>query len=141
LEEGKGMPNEFHEIEEVNTEVLTQPLGEILKHVGRAIAMAQKAMDENSIATETELADLREKIGYDLHATWYHIPETNIEIKMSLSMHWEEQKKERKTVAWKPILFAAPFNASYKNLFDYEAAGASVLKTRIVSIPPASRME
>lgn len=135
------MPNELNEIRETITEVLTEPLVEILKHVGRAIAETQQALDRNSIATETELADEREELGYDLHATWYHLPETDIEIKMSLSMHWEEQKKEGKTVSWKPILSAAPLNASYKNLFDYEAAGTSVLKTRIVSIPPASIIE
>lgn len=132
------MPNET---ETMITEKLIEPLGEILRHVGRAIAETQRELDRNSIATETELADKREELGYDLHATWYHLPETNIELKMSLSMHWEEEKKEGKTVAWKPILYAAPLNASYKNLFNYEVAGTSVLRTKIVSIPPANVIE
>lgn len=130
------MPNE---IEPIITESLIEPLEEILKHVGRAIAETQKALDENSIATETELADLREKIGYDLHATWYHLPETTLELKMSLSIDIEEVKKEGRIVGWKPpILRAAPLNASYRNLFDYDVAGASMLKAKIVSIPPAT---
>lgn len=134
------MPNE---VGEAMTEVLIEPLGRILRHVGWAIADAQKAMDENSIATETELDDLREKTGYDLHATWYHMPETTIELKMSLSIDIEEEKdKQGRTVGWKPpTLQAAPLNASYKNLFDYEAAGTSVLRTKIVSITPASIIE
>ena len=137
--EGKGMSNEFNEVGGEIREVLIEPLGEILKYMGRAIAEAQRALDENSIATETELADVREKIGYDLHATWYHIPETDLELKMSLSMQWEEEKEEEgKPPVCKPILFAAPLNASYRNLFDYDVTGASVLKAKIVSIPPAS---
>ena len=134
------MSNKLDPVAETTTEVLIEPLAEILKHVGRAIAETQEALDRNSIATETELADNREELGYDLHATWYHLPETDIEIKMSLSMHWEEEKKKGKTVAWKPILSAAPLNASYKNLFDYDVAGTSVLKAKIVSIPPTGAL-
>jgi hypothetical protein len=135
------MPDGLNDVGETITEVLAEPLGEIVKHVGRAIAETQQALDRNSIAIEAELADKREELGYDLHATWYHLPETDIEIKMSLSMHWEEEKKAGKTVAWKPILYAAPLNASYKNLFNYDATGTSVLKAKIVSIPPASMIE
>ncbi|MBL7209038.1 MAG: hypothetical protein ISS52_02965 [Dehalococcoidia bacterium] len=137
------MPNESNEVGERVTEVLIAPLGELLKHVGRAIAEAQRALDENSIATEVELADKREELGYDLHATWYHLPETNIEIKMSVSMHWEEEeeKEEGKPVVWKPVLYAAPLNASYKSLFDYEAAGTSVLRAKVVCIPPPVMIE
>lgn len=137
--EGKGMSNEFNEVGGAIREILIEPLGEILKYMGRAIAETQRALDENSIATETELAEVREKIGYDLHATWYHIPETDLELKMSLSMQWEEEKEEEgKPPVWKPMLYAAPLNASYRNLFDYDVTGASVLKAKIVSIPPAS---
>lgn len=116
-------------------ETLVEPLGDILKHVGMAVAETQIALDENSIAVETQLADIREESGYDLHATWYHLPEINIELKMSLSMHWEEKKKGTKTLYWKKIISAAPINASYKNLFDYDVDGTSIIKAKIVSIP------
>ena len=124
---------------------MIEPLGDILKYVGRAIAETQQALDRNSIATETELADKREELGYDLHATWYHLPETTLELKMSLSIQWEEEKKKGRAGkgygVWKRTLHAAPLNASYKNLFNYEVAGTSMLKTKIVSIPPASIIE
>lgn len=135
------MPDGIDDVGTIITEVLIEPLGEIVKHVGRAIAETQRELDINSIATETELTDKREELGYDLHATWYHLPETDIEIKMSFSMEWEEEKKGGQTVAWKPVLYAAPLNASYKNLFEYDATGTSVLKAKIVSIPPASTIE
>ncbi|MGD8968848.1 MAG: hypothetical protein PVI07_15185 [Anaerolineae bacterium] len=128
------MPNEAIQ------EVLSEPIGEMLKHVGRAIAEAQRALDEYSMATDVELSDLRESVGYDLRATWYHLPETEIEMKMSISMSWEEQQKGGKKL-WRRFVHAAPLNASYKNLFDYDAAGTSVVKTRIVSIPPAPAIE
>ncbi len=133
------MPNETSQ-EALITETLVEPLGDILKHVGFAISETQMALDRASIAIETELADKREEVGYDLHATWYHLPETNVELKMSLSMHWKEKKKGVKTVAWKKIMTAAPINASYKNLFNYDVAGASTIKTKIVSIPPTNTL-
>ena len=139
------MPNELNPVGGIITEVLIEPLGDILKYVGRAIAETQQALDGNSIATETELADKREELGYNLHATWYHLPETTLELKMSLSMQLDEEKKRGKDgkeyVVQKRILRAAPLNASYKNLFDYDATGTSTLKTKIVSIPPASIVE
>jgi hypothetical protein len=133
------MPNETSQ-EALITETLVEPLGDILKHVGLAISETQMALDRNSIAIETELADKREEIGYDLHATWYHLPETTVELKMSLSMHWEEKKKGVKTVAWKKIMTAAPINASYNNLFNYDVTGASTIKAKIVSIPPTNTL-
>ncbi|KYK33836.1 MAG: hypothetical protein HXS46_14190 [Theionarchaea archaeon] len=132
------MPNEL-DVEVTITEVLIEPLGEILRQVGSAVAETQILLDLNSIATETELAARREEFGYDLHATWYHLPEVELELKMSLSIHREEEKKEGQTVGWKPpILCVAPLNASYRNLFSYDVAGTSVLKVKMVSIPSTS---
>ena len=133
------MPND-NSHETLITETLVEPLGDILKHVGMAVAETQISLDRNSIAVETQLADIREELGYGLHATWYHLPETTIELKMSLSMHWEEKKKGTKTLYWKKIISAAPINASYKNLFDYDVDGASIIKAKIVSIPPTNTL-
>jgi hypothetical protein len=135
------VPNGVGQANEAFREGLIEPLEDILKHVGRAIAETQRDLDRNSIATETELADLRDELGYDLHATWYHLPETAIELKLSLSMQWEEQKRQGKPTVWKRSIRAAPLNASYRNLFDYDATGTSMIKSKIVSIPPASVIE
>jgi hypothetical protein len=129
------------EVEKYIQDVLLEPLEQVLFHVGRGITTAQMEMDKNSLATQI-LLDNDEYFGqFGMQATWYHFPETTLELRMSLSMHWEEEKKEGKPVAWKRVLYAAPLNASYKNLFDYEAAGTSVVRTRIVSVPPATRIE
>ena len=54
------MPDGIDDVGTIITEVLIEPLGEIVKHVGRAIAETQRELDINSIATETELTDKRE---------------------------------------------------------------------------------
>lgn len=129
------------EVEEIIQDVLLDPLEKILFHVGKGIATAQMELDKNSLATQTLLDndELLSQLG--IQATWYHFPETTLELRMSLSMQWEEEKKEGKPVAWKRVLYAAPLNATYKNLFDYEVAGTSMVKTRIVSVPPATIIE
>ena len=130
------------DVGETITEVLIEPLGVILKEVGVAVAETQRALDENSIATEMELVSKREELGYDLHATWYHLPEIEVELKVSLSMYIEEEIEEGRTIGWKPPrLFVAPLNASYKRLFNYDVAGSSVIKAKIVSIPPSGYLK
>ncbi|MFX0199203.1 MAG: hypothetical protein ACFFCW_24030 [Candidatus Hodarchaeota archaeon] len=129
------------EAEKIIQDVLVDPLEQILLHVGRGIATAQMELDKNSLATQILIDNDEYLSQFGIEATWYHFPETTLELRMSLSMQWEEEKEEGKPVAWKRVLYAAPLNASYKNLFDYEAAGTSMIKTRIVSVPPATTIE
>lgn len=124
-------------------EVLIDPLDKVLFSVGKGLAEAQKALDENSIATQI-LIDNDEKLSeWGIRATWYHFPEVDLELKMSLSMNRKVKaridpatKKISKVTQLKPIkILAAPLNASYKNNFDYDFSGASTIKAKIVSIP------
>jgi hypothetical protein len=73
-------------------EVLVRPLGEVLARVGEGVAQAQRAMDLNSIATQTLIDNDPVLSEYGLQATWYHMPEVTLELKMSLAM-----KRETKT--------------------------------------------
>ena len=113
----------------------------VLFRVGRGIATAQLELDRNSLATQVLLDNDEYLSQFGLEATWYHFPETTVELRLSLSMHWEEEKRATKPSVWKPTLFAAPLNASYQNQFNFDASAASVVKTRIVSIPPATTIE
>jgi len=111
-------------------EILVRPIEEILKRMGVAIAETQKELDRNSIATQVAIENDEMMSKYGLQATWYHIPEMNIELKMSLTMHSETVGGiERRFVT------AALHNASYQNKFNYAAEGASTLKLKIASIP------
>ncbi len=128
----------------VVVETLVAPLGSILKSVGSSLAEAQHTLDENSIATQ-KLIDMAVENGeteYDIQAPWYHFPEVNIELKMALSMKaTKEVDKNGKIRGYKPVIFSAPINAAYKNTYNYDVNGSSQIKAKIVSIPPASKVQ
>lgn len=124
-------------------EVLIRPLGRVLKMVGASIAEAQRSLDETSIATQKmiDLAIKNGEIDYDIEAPWYHFPDTTIELKMSLSMTDKKEIDKKGVVrGYAPVMLAAPLNASYKNVYDYDVRGASQLRAKIVSIPPATKI-
>lgn len=122
-------------------EVLVSPLSTILAEMGKSIARTQRALDRNSIDTQIELSSDEVLKEYNLEATWYHIPEVDIELKMALSMAYEEEKDSKGRIrGYKRILNAAPLNASYKSLNSYDVEGSSVLKAKIVSVPPSYRV-
>lgn len=106
--------------------------------MGKAVAETQKALDRNSADTQIFIENDEILGQYDLRATWYHMPEVDLELKMSLSMH-EETKLD--TGISTPKMFAAPINASYVKNFDYDVSGSSEIKVKIVPIPPPSALE
>lgn len=120
-------------------DVLIDPLERVLSLVGQGVANAQRAMDLNSVATQTLLANdpVLKELG--LEATWYHMPTVEVELRLSLSLRREDQIKDNKLVARKFRMYAAPFNASYQNNFGSEVSGTSQIRAKIVSIPPARR--
>lgn len=120
------------------SDALIRPVEEILIKVGRAVAETQKALDRNSADTQIFIENDEVLNQYDLRATWYHMPEVVLELKMSLSMH--ELTKTDVGVS-NLVLFGAPINASYVRNFDYDVAGSSQLKVKFVPIPPPSVVE
>lgn len=121
-------------------EVLVSPLSTILSEMGKSIAQTQKALDRNSIDTQIELSTDESLKEFDVEATWYHIPEVDIELKMALTMKYEEERDSKNRVrGYKRVLNAAPLNASYNSLNSYDVKGSSVLKARVISVPPSSK--
>ncbi|MCU0987979.1 MAG: hypothetical protein MUC89_24195 [Acetobacteraceae bacterium] len=123
-------------------EVLLRPLGDVLAKVGEGVAQAQRAMDLNSLATQTLIDNDPVLSEYGLQATWYHMPEVTLELKMSLSL-----RRETKTDAsgrariGKLSLLAAPHNAKVQNTLGLDVQGTSTVTARIVSIPAPPRPE
>lgn len=120
-------------------ETLIRPLGEVLARVGEGIAEAQAAMDRTSLATQTMIENdpaLRES---GLQATWYALPEVTVELKMSITIRTESKTQDGKVVQRRHSLWAAPFNATTANSTTSDVQGQSVLRARIVAIPPAVR--
>lgn len=121
-------------------EVLVSPLSTILSEMGKSIAQTQQSLDRNSINTQIELLNDEVLSEYNLEATWYHIPEVDIELKMALSIKYEEERdSDNRIRGYRRVLNAAPLNASYNSLNSYAVEGSSVLKAKIVSVPSSSR--
>ncbi len=81
--------------------------------------------------------------GYDIQAAWYHIPEVDLELKMSLTVKLEEERDSKNRIrgGYRPVLNASPpLNASYNSLYSYDVQGSSCIKAKIVSIPASSRV-
>lgn len=123
------------------SEVLVNPLSQIIKEVGISISETQQAMDRNSIDTQLAIENDELLSQYDIQATWHHIPEVELELKMALTMKYREEKDSKGLLrGYRPVLYAAPLNASYKNLHEYDVNGASTIKARFVSVPPSSQI-
>ena len=120
-------------------DVLISPLERVIARIGQSIADAQRTLDLNSIATQTQIENdpaLRES---GLEATWYHMPETEVELKLALNFHREDKIKGNKFISRKFRMYGAPLNAAYQNVFKTDVSGSSQIKFKIVSIPPARR--
>jgi hypothetical protein len=123
-------------------EVLVRPLGEVLARVGEGVAQAQRAMDLASIATQTLIDNDPVLSEYGLQATWYHMPEVTLELKMSLAMKRETRTDTSGRVLVSRLrLLAAPHNAKVQNTLGLDVQGTSVVRARIVAIPPPPRAE
>lgn len=122
-------------------DVLVSPLADVLARVGEGVAEAQRAMDLNSIATQTLINNDPVLTEHGLESTWYHMPEVDLEIKMSLSLRRKNYIKNDKVVRRKLKMYASPFNASYKNNFRVEVSGMSQIKAKIASVPPPVRTD
>ncbi len=130
------MPQNSNQIESIRDELVV-PFGEMLAQIAKGVADAQKAFDEQSIDfqkrifTDPDLKDLRDA---GVQATWYQIPEVNAVLKVSVSTHSESETSGKKKLPY--FLRLAPYNATYKNSFDFEYTGASEMSFKIVPIPP-----
>lgn len=121
-------------------EVLVSPLEEIISRVGQGIAEAQRNLDLHSVALQTMIENDPALKEHGLEATWYHMPETEVELKLALNFKREDIRKNGKLVVRKHRMYGAPMNAVYKNTFNADVSGSSKLRLKIVSIPPPGRI-
>ena len=123
-------------------DALSAPLGEIIAAVGRGVAEAQQALDETTIETLRNIYqgdhELLARMGYQ--PTWYKIPELNAEISISLTISGEVKTSSTgtdPTPASGIKLYAAPVDANYSNMYDYNFNAASIIRFKIVPVPPS----
>ncbi len=113
------------------TEILINPLADMIKKLGEGVADAQWSLDAASLerlkSLTKESPELAE-IGYT--PNWYHMPEVTVEMKVTV--YYEEKGPGRKGAG----IFIAPFNAKYRGAFNYNFEGTSTLKVNFVTVPP-----
>ncbi|MEW7277906.1 PASTA domain-containing protein [Aquimarina sp. 2201CG1-2-11] len=129
-------------------ELLSAPLGELISSIGQGVAEAQKALDAASLSQTLALYDednpnevlkqLRE-IGYQ--PTFYTIPETEVEAKVSLALSSQKIDYESSKNHNSSRMYATPVNASSSNKYNINGVASATLKFKIVPVPPNSAIE
>jgi hypothetical protein len=119
------------------SETMAAPLGDL---IGRGLASAQQSLDLGTIETLKALyrgddADLEIMRQLGWQPTWYRIPELSAELTLSLSVSATETGSGQGPGAIQ--LHASTMDASYTNRYDYDLQAASVVKFKIVAVPPA----
>lgn len=129
-------------------DTLAAPLGDLIAAVGRGVAEAQRSLDAASIETLRALAgasstssdaqertlSLLRQMGHQ--PTWYRIPELEAELTVSLTVARTVESTSTQSAG--PLrLYLSPVDASYANRYEYDLQAASVIKFRVVPVPPS----
>lgn len=129
------------------SELLSNPLGELIASIGKGVGEAQAALDEGSLSqtlemyrvgTEDEEKQLKllREIGYQ--PTFYTIPETECEAQVSLSLGVSGTKQHSPIQSGfqrKAKMFATPLNAGNINRYNLNSQASAKLKFKIVPVP------
>lgn len=84
-------------------------------------------------------------IGAGFQPTFYQFVETIIEVKMTIKMtenteYTQETKTKTSGLGWRPFrgfaVSTTTMNSTYTNGFNYSVDGSSLLRTRLVPLPP-----
>lgn len=120
------------------------PTADMVANLGLAVAQAQQALDQNSIAIARKLIDTTVEFGGENYSllrlgftpTFYAFTDATVEIKLTFSMSIEQEIGVEASVGgdWKFV--SASFSASYSRKFSFEASGTSSIAARLVSLPP-----
>lgn len=123
------------------SETMAAPLGDLIAAVGRGLAGAQQSLDVGTIETiralyqgDDRTLELLRELGWQ--PTWYRIPELSAELTLSLSISATESSAGGRGPG-AVQLYGSPVDASYTNRYDYNLQAASVVKFKIVAVPPA----
>ncbi len=122
------------------SETMAAPLGDLIAAVGRGLAGAQQSLDMATFETiramykgDDAALEIMRQLGWQ--PTWYRIPELAAELTLSLSVSATETRTGQGPGAVQ--LYGSPMDASYTNRYDYDLQAASVVKFKIVAVPPA----
>ena len=140
----------------VGQDLLNVPFGEMVEKLGIGIANAQTRLDSNSTelaktmaTTNISLPSIKDPskdlslplIALGFFPGFYQFAESVIEVKMAITMAQTTEKKidGKVSIGWGP--FSASVNASYSSKYDYKVEGSSLLRTRLVPVPPPAMLQ
>ncbi|NUM46517.1 MAG: hypothetical protein HUU38_17575 [Anaerolineales bacterium] len=137
----------------IGQELLDVPIDDMIRSMAEGIADAQYRLDRTSIQIAQMMSGVNEedrvffgKRKYSLlelgfTPTFYQFVDTLIEVKISISM---KSTSEYSTTAGRSVkisAYSASVNASYANKYSYSVEGSSLLRTKLVPVPPPSILE
>jgi len=112
-------------------EQLAAPLEELIAALGAGIGRSQAALDRHAIEIQ-RLIDADPALApLGIAATWYQIPSSDLEIRVSLAL-----ERAAADTTERPRIWAAPVNARYANKFAFAIEASSTVKLTVVAIPP-----
>ena len=140
----------------VGQELLNVPFGQMIIQMSTAIAEGQSRLDENGIelakflsTTTIKLPGIKAAdpeveislIGIGFMPSFYQFQESIIEVKMAITMATSSEFKlgVSAKAGWGP--FSASVNASYSRKYDYKVEGSSLLRTKLVPVPPPAGLQ
>jgi hypothetical protein len=124
---------------------------EIMKEMGDVtnapVTLPKIAVDDRGTLLSDDSEDanfVTSMIGAGFQPTFYQFAESVIEVKMTITATEEKEEsgvKKGSAVTAKVVrnrvrLAVTPINANYTNKYNYSVEGASLLRTRLVPLPP-----
>lgn len=151
----------------LSRDIGSAPLGDLIASVGRGVAEAQAALDAGSLQQTFDLYDQTDDVqkvlrdtGY--RPTFYTIPETEGELKLSLTITGREAVRpspaktqiadaagvvsnaatfSRRNLSKTVNIYAAPVDGKYQNSYNFSSQISATVKFKIVAVPPSSAAE
>ena len=112
-------------------ETFAAPIEGLIMALGQGVAQAQKALDQNSIATQEAIDTDPVLSQYGLQATWYQFPSVTMQLKLSLSMAQDPSSTSQTPLR----VVAQPLSAAFQTHFSYDAQAASQINLTMVPVP------
>lgn len=140
----------------VGQELLNVPFPEMISKLALGIADGQTKLDMNSTKVAKFMADTKialpsikdptKQIEFALIALgffpgFYQFQESIVEVKMAITMATSTEAKVGVSASggWGP--FSASVNASYSRKYDYKVEGSSLLRVKLVPVPPPAILQ
>lgn len=116
------------------------PMGDLIASIGGGIAEAQEALDQTTLARALALLEAGDSNSAMLRAlgwrpTWYHIPEAEANIQLTLSI------ESFTTEGARPRMRALPLNAGNSTRYGFDLNLASSLRFKVVPVPAPEAAE